>query len=86
MKNMQELTKVASQLAEDLLNGGIDVKTASEVNNTFGKIINAQKAILAYNVLKAQNLDMDTMEYLEDSRGRNTPLLNDSGKENQDAL
>ena len=64
MQNMTDLTHVASQMAQGLLDGTVDIKTACEANNTFGKIINAQKCILAAQI--AQNAGMDiVMPYLE---------------------
>ena len=55
MRNITELTQHLAQMAADLRNGMIDVKTASEINNTAGKIINAQKTQLVYETLKADN-------------------------------
>lgn len=64
MRNMVELTQHLSQMASDLRNGLIDVKTASEVNNTAGKIINAQKTQLAYEILKLENHEI-SIQFLE---------------------
>lgn len=66
MKNMAELTMQLSQMAEDLITGRIDVKTAAEVNNTAGKIINAQKTLLAAAVIRMQIPEIE-FPYLEDS-------------------
>jgi hypothetical protein len=64
MKNMTELTHVASRMAMGLLDGSIDVRTACEANNTFGKVINAQKCILAAQIAQASGMKI-TMPYLE---------------------
>lgn len=64
MKNMAELTLQASQVAEDLITGKIDIKTAAEFNNTCGKIINAQKTLLAARLLGSQIPDLN-LPYLE---------------------
>ena len=64
MQNMTELTHVASQMAQGLLDGTVDIKTACEANNTFGKIINAQKCILAAQIATAAGMKI-TMPYLD---------------------
>ena len=67
MNNIHELTKRASEVAEGLLNGTVDVKTATEFNNSIGKIINAQKVILAAAVVQQKIPDLD-MPYLEQKK------------------
>jgi hypothetical protein len=52
MNNIVELTAHLADLYKDLKNGTIDVKVASEMNNTAGKIINAQKVQLEYAALR----------------------------------
>ena len=64
MQNMTELTHIASAMAQGLLDGSVDIKTACEANNTFGKIINAQKCILASQIATASGMQI-TMPYLE---------------------
>lgn len=64
MQTMTELTHVASKMVQGLLDGTIDIKTACEANNTFGKIINAQKCILAAQIAQAAGMKI-TMPYLE---------------------
>lgn len=51
MKNITDLTTSLAELYNDLKVGAIDVKVASEMNNTAGKIINAQKVQLEYAAL-----------------------------------
>jgi hypothetical protein len=46
-----------------LKDGSIDVKTAAEMNNTAGKIINVQKVQLEYAALRN---DKPTINFLED--------------------
>jgi hypothetical protein len=52
MKNITELNKHLTDLYQALQNGTIDVKTAAEMNNTAGKIINVQKVQLDYAGLR----------------------------------
>jgi hypothetical protein len=52
MKNITELNKHLTELYEALQNGTVDVKTAAEMNNTAGKIINVQKVQLEYAELR----------------------------------
>lgn len=52
MKNITELNKHLTDLYQALQNGTIDVKTAAEMNNTAGKIINVQKVQLEYAALR----------------------------------
>lgn len=54
MKNITDLTTSLAELYNDLKVGAIDVKVASEMNNTAGKIINAQKVQLEYAALTKQ--------------------------------
>ena len=65
MKNMMDLTMQASQVAEDLITGKIDVRTATEFNNTCGKVINAQKLMLAAVIVRQQVPEM-SLPYLDD--------------------
>lgn len=66
MKNMTELTQVASDMAKGLLDGSIDVKTAIEANNAIGKAIAAAKVTLAYEIVKRSAPDLK-IAYLEGS-------------------
>jgi hypothetical protein len=52
MKNITELNKQLIELFQALKDGTIDVKTAAEMNNTAGKIINVQKVQLEYAELR----------------------------------
>jgi len=54
MKNISELTTELSALYEALKNGTIDVKVATEMNNTAGKIINSQRVQLEYAELRKE--------------------------------
>jgi len=52
MKNITELNRHLTDLYAALRDGSIDVKTAAEMNNTAGKIINVQKVQLEYAALR----------------------------------
>jgi hypothetical protein len=52
MRNITDLTASLAALYKDLKDGTIDVKVAGEMNNTAGKIINAQKVQLEYAALR----------------------------------
>lgn len=54
MKNITELNKHLTDLYQALRDGTIDVKTAAEMNNTAGKIINVQKVQLEYAELRSE--------------------------------
>ena len=54
MQHISELTKELSELYEGLKSGAIDVKVATEMNNTAGKIINAQRVQLEYAELRKE--------------------------------
>ena len=54
MKHISELTTELSSLYEGLKNGTVDVKVATEMNNTAGKIINAQRVQLEYAELRKE--------------------------------
>ena len=62
MKHISELTTELSQLYEGLKNGTMDVKIATEMNNTAGKIINAQRVQLEYAELRKEQPDIDFMK------------------------
>lgn len=52
MKNIKDLVDELSALFGKIETGEVDVKVAGEMNNTAGKIINAQKVQLEYAALK----------------------------------
>ena len=52
MKNITELNNQLTTLYSALRDGTIDVKTAAEMNNTAGKIINVQRVQLEYAALR----------------------------------
>jgi hypothetical protein len=62
MKHISELTTELSELYEGLKNGTMDVKVATEMNNTAGKIINAQRVQLEYAELRKEQPDIDFMK------------------------
>ena len=61
MKHISELTTELSALYEGLKTGTFDVKIATEMNNTAGKIINAQRVQLEYAELRKEQPDIDFM-------------------------
>ena len=61
MKHISELTTELSSLYEGLKNGTVDVKVATEMNNTAGKIINAQRVQLEYAELRKEQPNIDCM-------------------------
>jgi hypothetical protein len=62
MKHISELTTELSALYEALKTGEIDVKVATEMNNTAGKIINAQRVQLEYADLRKEQPDIAFMK------------------------
>jgi hypothetical protein len=48
-------------LYEGLKNGTVDVKVATEMNNTAGKIINAQRVQLEYAELRKEQPNIEFM-------------------------
>jgi hypothetical protein len=62
MKHISELTTELSALYEGLKNGTTDVKIATEMNNTAGKIINAQRVQLEYAELRKEQPDIAFMK------------------------
>lgn len=52
MKNIKDLVDELSALFGKIETGKVDVNVAGEMNNTAGKIINAQKVQLEYASLK----------------------------------
>ena len=51
MRNVTELTAELSRVFKGIEDGTIDLKRAAEMNNTAGKIINAQRLLLETSVL-----------------------------------
>jgi hypothetical protein len=62
MRHISELTTELSSLYEGLKNGTVDVKVATEMNNTAGKIIHAQRVQLEYADLRKEQPDIDFMK------------------------
>jgi len=52
MKNVVELRDKLSEVFEGLTNGTVDNKTAAELANVAGKMINSAKAQLDYHALR----------------------------------
>ena len=61
MNHISQLTVQLSDLYEGLKNGSIDVKSAAEMNNTAGKIINTQRVQLEYAALRNEEPDIEFM-------------------------
>ena len=62
MKHISELTMELTTLYEALKSGEVDVKIATEMNNTAGKIINTQRVQLEYAELRKEQPDIDFMK------------------------
>lgn len=62
MKNITELNNHLTDLYTALKNSTIDVKTAAEMNNTAGKIINVQKVQLEYAELRDEKPNIAFLE------------------------
>jgi hypothetical protein len=69
MKNITELNNQLTTLYAALRDGTIDVKTAAEMNNTAGKIINVQRVQLEYAALRNE---APNIEFLVGQNGTNT--------------
>lgn len=55
MKSITELSEKLAGLYEGLASGTIDMKLATELNNTAGKLISAHKVQLAYHALRGES-------------------------------
>ena len=62
MKHISELTTELTALYEGLKVGVIDVKIATEMNNTAGKIINTQRVQLEYAELRKEEPEIAFMK------------------------
>ena len=62
MKSITELNNHLTDLYTALKNSTIDVKTAAEMNNTAGKIINVQKVQLEYAELRDEKPNINFLE------------------------
>ena len=62
MNHISDLTTELSALYHSLKDGTIEVKIATEMNNTAGKIINAQRVQLEYAELRKEQPDIDFMK------------------------
>lgn len=58
MKNISDLSNELQQIFEQLKNDSIDIKKASELNNTAGKIISVYKTQLSYAALRGDKPDI----------------------------
>ena len=62
MNHISDLTTELSALYHSLKDGTIEVKIATEMNNTAGKIINAQRVQLEYAELRKEQPDISFMK------------------------
>jgi hypothetical protein len=62
MNHISDLTTELSALYHSLKDGTIEVKIATEMNNTAGKIINAQRVQLEYADLRKEQPDINFMK------------------------
>jgi hypothetical protein len=62
MNHISDLTTELSTLYHALKDGTIEVKIATEMNNTAGKIINAQRVQLEYAELRKEQPDIPFMK------------------------
>lgn len=65
MKNITEMRNELSQLFDQLRDGTVPVKVASEMNNTAGKIINSLKVELDYAAARKEE---PSIGFLKQSR------------------
>lgn len=63
MNNITEMRTGLSALFDQLKSGEVDVKVASEMNNTAGKIINSLKVQLEYS---NQRKESPSIQFLDD--------------------
>jgi hypothetical protein len=63
MKNVNDLRNSLLSLYEEIKCGEIDVKIASEMNNTAGKIINSVKLELEYSAQKKSAPNIKFLDY-----------------------
>lgn len=54
MTNITQLTEDLSSLYKEIRTGTVDLKQASELNNTAGKILSAYKVKLAYHAMRGE--------------------------------
>lgn len=59
MKNIKELREELSKVFMGLKSGEIEPKTASEMNNAAGKIINTVKVQLEYSALRKEKPEIE---------------------------
>lgn len=59
MENIKEVRKELCDAFNDLRNGGLEVKQASEMSNMAGKIINSLKVEIEYAALRKEKPDID---------------------------
>jgi len=65
MKNITELRQALTKLFDQIRDGSVDVKVASEMNNTAGKIISSLKVQLDYAELRKEQPEIP---YLGDKK------------------
>lgn len=59
MRSIIQLREELSEVFTGLKNGSIEPKTASEMNNAAGKIINTVKVQLEYSALRKEKPEID---------------------------
>ena len=62
MKNVTELRNELAEVFARLREGDVAVKTASEMNNCAGKMINSLKVEIDYNLTQKNNKKIKFME------------------------
>lgn len=59
MKNATQMMEETQAIFEKLKDGSIDIKTASEMHNSVGKLMNIARAKLEYHSMRNETPDMD---------------------------
>ena len=75
MNNIAALSQDLSKLYEEIRSGGIDLKMASELNNTAGKILKAHQVQLAYYALRGEAPEIPYLaaKKIMEKKGLNQP-------------
>ncbi len=68
MNHIEEISKELRKVFNGLRDGTIDIKQASEMNNTAGKIISIAKVQLAYHMLTGSIPDMPFLDAKQEKR------------------
>lgn len=62
MQTIEQLRGQLTQLFDEIKSGAVDVKVASEMNNTAGKIIGSLKVQLEYAALRKESPSIKFMD------------------------